>query len=69
MNTCRCTGSTAFTRSPRPELSTGMSRQPISVWPFGGDRLLDDLLDFGARRGVARHEELADARNGRARAA
>ena len=28
--------------------------------PFGGDAFLDDRLDFGARRGVARHEELAD---------
>ena len=28
--------------------------------PFGGDRLLDDRLDLGARLGVARHEELAD---------
>ena len=28
--------------------------------PFGGDGLLDDRLDFGARRRVARHEELSD---------
>ena len=30
------------------------------VVPFGGDGFLDDRLDFGARRRVARHEELSD---------
>ena len=60
MKTWRCAGSTALTRSPRSELSTGMSRQPIRSQPFRGDRLGDDRLGAGARLGVARHEELAD---------
>ena len=33
MNTWRTTGSTFLTLSPRPELSTGTSRQPSNCWP------------------------------------
>ena len=47
MKTCRCTGSTALTRSPSSELSTGTSRQPSSDLALAGDGLLDDLLAPG----------------------
>ena len=43
MKTWRIAGSTAFTRSPRSELSTGTSRQPITLQAFGRDDLLDDF--------------------------
>ena len=33
MKTWRMTGSICFTDSPRPELSTGTSRQPSRTWP------------------------------------
>ena len=60
MKTWRCTGSTALTRSPRPELSTGTSRQPISVWPSAAIASSTIFSTTRARVGVARHEELAD---------
>ena len=60
MNTWRCTGSTALTRSPSTELSTGTSRQPMQLLPLARDDFFDDALDLGARFRAARHEELAD---------
>ena len=60
MKICCITGSTALTRSPSAELSTGTSRQPSTVQALGRDDLLDDFAHLPARLGLARHEELAD---------
>jgi len=51
MNTWRTSGSTALTLSPRPELSTGTSRQPSNVWPSAA--ILSAITCWHAARAAA----------------
>ena len=59
MKICCITGSVAFTRSPRAELSTGTLRQPRTVWPSAATTS-STMSRPPAGGFVARHEELAD---------
>ena len=60
MKICCITGSTAFTRSPSAELSTGTSRQPSTVRPSAATTSSTMSLHLLARSRLARHEKLAD---------
>ena len=41
-------------------MSTGTSRKPSRTWPSSATTSLDDALEMGDQRLIARHEEVAD---------
>ena len=56
MNSCRKIGSTDTALGPTAPSSVGTSRQPRTLLPFLDDDTLEERLDLGPKRGIARQE-------------